>query len=174
MSRGASYTEVMERRAEIVRDSIGLDYEKYATGVLAFDYEGLLAGTGYDLETSETLGEYVELGQEGEVKTWAWVTVPRERKLDPPEHHAVPDVPAFDFGGGRVRLYAGELGGHAGPAPMPTPVLVAHVALPPGGSFTAPVPEGWSAGITGMHPAILSFGFAGSLAVFVILLEDAR
>ena len=51
MSRHDGYERVMARRAEIVRDSIGLDYEKHATGVLAFDYEGLLADTGYDLET---------------------------------------------------------------------------------------------------------------------------
>ena len=46
---GGGYAEVMARRAEIVRDAIGLDYAKYATGVLAFDYEALLADTGYDL-----------------------------------------------------------------------------------------------------------------------------
>ena len=51
MSRHDGYDRVLSRRAEIVRDAIGLDYEKYATGVLAFDYESMLADTGYDLET---------------------------------------------------------------------------------------------------------------------------
>jgi len=40
----------MARRDTIIRDSIGLDYAKYATGAIAFDYEALLADTGYDLE----------------------------------------------------------------------------------------------------------------------------
>jgi cysteine synthase len=51
VSRGSSYAEVMARRDAIIRDSIGLDYAKYATGPIAFDYEALLADTGYDLET---------------------------------------------------------------------------------------------------------------------------
>lgn len=50
MSGGGTYTEVMARRGEIVRRSIGLDYERYTTGALAFDYERLLADTGYDVE----------------------------------------------------------------------------------------------------------------------------
>ncbi len=45
-----SYAEVMARRAEIVRASVGLDYARYATGSLAFDYERLLADTGYGLD----------------------------------------------------------------------------------------------------------------------------
>ncbi len=43
------YAEVMARRAEIVHRSIGLDYGRYATGAIAFDYEGLMAGAGYDI-----------------------------------------------------------------------------------------------------------------------------
>ncbi len=50
MSVGTSYAEVMARRGAIVRESIGLDYARYATGALAFDYERLLADTGYGLD----------------------------------------------------------------------------------------------------------------------------
>jgi len=50
MSRESSYQAVMGRRAEIVQRSVGIDYERYTTGAIAFDYEGLLADTGYDLE----------------------------------------------------------------------------------------------------------------------------
>jgi cysteine synthase len=46
-----AYADVMARRGEIVRASIGLDYAAYATGALAFDYERLLADTGWDLRT---------------------------------------------------------------------------------------------------------------------------
>ena len=37
------YEEIMAQRAEIIQASIGLDYARYATGALAFDYEALLA-----------------------------------------------------------------------------------------------------------------------------------
>jgi cysteine synthase len=50
VSPGGSHAEVMARRDAIIRDSIGIDYAKYATGAIAFDYEALLADTGYDLE----------------------------------------------------------------------------------------------------------------------------
>jgi cysteine synthase len=45
----AAYAETMARRDEIVRRALGIDYAKYARGRLAFDYEGLLADTGYDV-----------------------------------------------------------------------------------------------------------------------------
>ena len=50
MSRESSYQAVMGRRAEIVQRSVGIDYARYATGAIAFDYEGLLADTGYNIE----------------------------------------------------------------------------------------------------------------------------
>lgn len=49
MSR-ESYQEIMAQREEIMRTSVGLDYAKYSTGLLAFDYERLLADTGYDID----------------------------------------------------------------------------------------------------------------------------
>jgi cysteine synthase len=54
---GSSYADVMARRSEIVRASVGLDYAKYATGVLAFDYEALLGDTGYDLAAIRAIQE---------------------------------------------------------------------------------------------------------------------
>jgi hypothetical protein len=54
---GSSYADVMARRGEIVRASVGLDYAKYATGVLAFDYEALLGDTGYDLAAIRAIQE---------------------------------------------------------------------------------------------------------------------
>ncbi|WP_374090440.1 2-amino-4-oxopentanoate thiolase subunit OrtB [Methylomicrobium lacus] len=44
------YQAIMAQRNEIMRRSVGIDYQKYATGVLAFDYEGLMAETGYDID----------------------------------------------------------------------------------------------------------------------------
>jgi cysteine synthase len=40
----------MSQRDEIIRASVGINYAEYARGVLAFDYERLLADTGYDVE----------------------------------------------------------------------------------------------------------------------------
>ena len=80
-----------------------------------------------------------------------WINVPGHLKMAPPEHHAVaPEhVPVIDGlgSGATLRLYAGEVGGRTGPAPMPTPVFVAHVALAPGGSLTLPAPAGWTAAV---------------------------
>lgn len=41
----------MAQRTEIMRASVGIDYGKYSTGALAFDYEQLLIDMGYDIET---------------------------------------------------------------------------------------------------------------------------
>jgi cysteine synthase len=55
MSRELSYGAVIARKGEIMRTSVGIDYERYATGALSFDYEGMLAETGYDLETIRSI-----------------------------------------------------------------------------------------------------------------------
>ena len=47
---GSRFEEVMARRNEIVRRSVGIDYAAYATGTIAFDYERLLSDTGYGLD----------------------------------------------------------------------------------------------------------------------------
>ena len=50
MSGEQGYQAVMARRGEIMHRSIGLDYQRYRTGELAFDYERLLGDTGYDID----------------------------------------------------------------------------------------------------------------------------
>jgi cysteine synthase len=52
---GGSYEAIMAQRGEIMRESVGLDYDRYVTGALAFDYERLLADTGYDLDTARAV-----------------------------------------------------------------------------------------------------------------------
>ncbi|MET0084499.1 MAG: 2-amino-4-oxopentanoate thiolase subunit OrtB [Sedimenticola sp.] len=49
MSDPRSYQAVMDRRNEIMRASVGIDYEQYATGLLSFDYERMMADPGYDI-----------------------------------------------------------------------------------------------------------------------------
>jgi cysteine synthase len=46
-----SYAAIMDQRTEIMRASVNIDYDQYATGMLAFDYERLMTDTGYDVET---------------------------------------------------------------------------------------------------------------------------
>jgi cysteine synthase len=62
MKPGLGYEEIMGRRSEIVRDAIGLDYEQYKTGALAFDYERLLADTGYDIDTARAVQSRTAVG----------------------------------------------------------------------------------------------------------------
>jgi cysteine synthase len=62
MTESVSYNEIMARRAEIMRLSVGIDYEQYATGVLAFDYERLLGDTGYDMGTTRSVQKQTAVG----------------------------------------------------------------------------------------------------------------
>lgn len=62
MIGGPSYQEIMAERAEIVKQSVGLDYARYAQGALAFDYERLLADTGYDVATATAVQRRTAVG----------------------------------------------------------------------------------------------------------------
>lgn len=46
-----SYQAVMERRKEIMRKAIGIDYGRYESKNITFDYESMMNDTGFDLET---------------------------------------------------------------------------------------------------------------------------
>jgi len=45
-----SYEAVMARKAEIIRNAVGVDYSTFESGSIAFDYEALMASTGYSIE----------------------------------------------------------------------------------------------------------------------------
>lgn len=45
-----SYPAVMARRNEIMRASLGLDYDQFTISPIAFDYEAMMASTGYSLD----------------------------------------------------------------------------------------------------------------------------
>ena len=49
-SRDVSYDAVMARKNEIMKSSMGLDYEKYISSPIAFDYEAMMRDTGYTME----------------------------------------------------------------------------------------------------------------------------
>ena len=57
-----SYEALMSQRAEIMKQSVGLDYSQYETGVIAFDYERLLADTGYDVSTACNIQKRTAVG----------------------------------------------------------------------------------------------------------------
>lgn len=63
MSADVSYKSILARRDEIMRTSVGIDYREYATGALAFDYERLLADTGYDVDRTATVQRATAVGQ---------------------------------------------------------------------------------------------------------------
>ena len=44
------YEELMARKSQIMLKSVGIDFDKYETGKLSFDYEGLMRDVGYCLE----------------------------------------------------------------------------------------------------------------------------
>ena len=45
-----SYESVMSRKAQIMRASIGIEYDKYELEGIGFDYEGLMSDTAYPME----------------------------------------------------------------------------------------------------------------------------
>ncbi|MEG1559424.1 MAG: 2-amino-4-oxopentanoate thiolase subunit OrtB [Clostridia bacterium] len=45
-----TYDAVMARKNEIMKRAVGMDYDKYESGSIAFDYEGMMKDTGYSLE----------------------------------------------------------------------------------------------------------------------------
>jgi cysteine synthase len=57
-----SYQAVMAQRDAIMRASLGIDYARYATGAIAFDYERLLADTGYDIERTRAVQSRTAVG----------------------------------------------------------------------------------------------------------------
>lgn len=62
MKPGSSYPSIMAQRDEIMRASVGIDYARYASGILAFDYERLIADTGYDVESAARVQRTTAVG----------------------------------------------------------------------------------------------------------------
>lgn len=50
MALAKDYDSVMRRANEIMKKSLGLDYQKFESGSIAFDYEALMKSTNYTLE----------------------------------------------------------------------------------------------------------------------------
>ncbi|MBN9474012.1 MAG: hypothetical protein ABS43_11375 [Bordetella sp. SCN 67-23] len=72
-----------------------------------------------------------------------WTSLPPEHKLIEPAYASFrrDSIPEFELGDARVRVIAGNIGGHAGPMTTTMPTLLAHVRLASGGRTVLPVPE---------------------------------
>lgn len=62
MKPDLSYAAIMAQRNDIMRASIGIDYERYASGILGFDYELLMADTGYDVNSAAEVQRRTAVG----------------------------------------------------------------------------------------------------------------
>lgn len=62
MKLAKDYNSVMGRSAEIMKASLGLDFNDFESGSVAFDYEGLMKATGYTLEEIDKIQSRTGVG----------------------------------------------------------------------------------------------------------------
>ena len=62
MTRATDYNSVMARKGEIMLKSVGIDYSKFESGSIAFDYEKMMRETGYSLEEMQNIQYSVSVG----------------------------------------------------------------------------------------------------------------
>jgi 2-amino-4-ketopentanoate thiolase beta subunit len=60
--RDLSYQAVMSRKNEIMKAALGIDYEDYAQSPIAFDYERMMAETGYSHEDVARIQRETKVG----------------------------------------------------------------------------------------------------------------
>lgn len=63
MSRDMSYAAVMARKNEIMKASMGMDYNDFIQSPIAFDYERMMRETGYGLEDIVRIQTETKVGQ---------------------------------------------------------------------------------------------------------------
>jgi redox-sensitive bicupin YhaK (pirin superfamily) len=84
-----------------------------------------------------------------------WVNLPAKDKMAPPAYQTIlnKDIPAVPLAdsAGRVRVIAGNFGGHAGPARTFTPMNIWDVRVPAGKAATLSLPVGHSTALVLMH-----------------------
>ena len=56
------YLKLMERKNEIMKKSVGIDYSLFESGSIAFDYEGMMEKVGYSLEEIRGIQEETGVG----------------------------------------------------------------------------------------------------------------
>lgn len=55
MAKDMSYSAVMARKGELMKQAVGIDYSKFESGSIAFDYERMMKETGYTLEEMQQI-----------------------------------------------------------------------------------------------------------------------
>ena len=60
--RDVSYAAVMARKNDIMKSSMGMDYEKYISSPVAFDYEAMMRDTGYTMDEIFRIQQETKVG----------------------------------------------------------------------------------------------------------------
>lgn len=60
--KDVSYDAVMSRKADIIKAAVGMDYSRFESGSIAFDYEGMMAATGFDINEVRRIQESFSIG----------------------------------------------------------------------------------------------------------------
>jgi cysteine synthase len=55
MNKANDYASVMARKGEIMKQSVGIDFSKFESGSIAFDYERMMRETGYTLDEMQKI-----------------------------------------------------------------------------------------------------------------------
>lgn len=55
MAKDMSYSAVMARKGELMKQAVGIDYSQFESGSIAFDYERMMKETGYTLEEMQNI-----------------------------------------------------------------------------------------------------------------------
>ena len=62
MTADTSYAAVLARKNEIMKASLGVDYDDYVTSPIAFDYDRMMTETGYSLEDIARIQRQTKVG----------------------------------------------------------------------------------------------------------------
>ncbi len=62
MSKDMSFEAVMARRPETMKKAIGIDYDEFESGSIAFDYERMMRETGYSLQEIQKIQSETGVG----------------------------------------------------------------------------------------------------------------
>ena len=70
MSRDMSYDAVMARQNEIMKKAVGIDYDEFELGGLAFDYEKMMREVGYSIEDIIKIQQQASVGNTPLIEVW--------------------------------------------------------------------------------------------------------
>lgn len=62
MSKDMSYSSVMDRKNKIMLEAVGIDYQKFESEGIAFDYERMMRETGYSLQEMQQIQRETGVG----------------------------------------------------------------------------------------------------------------